>query len=137
MEMDTHFKTRRKLLAMFRKISDTMLAEYKVFKRDCKVISEAYYRTKFGDPFDQSLAMYQCILEVDHWTQESETRIGRMIKLVKLSRAWVDNGKLADLVKEAEGILEPDETSLDHSYIYRAMQDTVVDVDETMAEFYD
>ena len=52
---------------------------------------------------------------------ESEPRIGRTIKLVKIGKAQVDTGKFVELVKESEGILGPDETSLDHSYVYGAM----------------
>ena len=90
LEMETRFKMRRELLVAFRNTTDTILAEYKVFKGDCKVFSETYYKTHFEGPYDSSLAMYEGILEIDNWTGEVDARIGRIAKLVKSGKAQVD-----------------------------------------------
>ena len=136
LKMDMQSQLRRQLLVAFRNTVDAILAEYKVFKGDHKVFTKTYYKTHFSGPFDYSLVMYEGILEIDNWTQEVDTRIGRIVKLVKAGKVQVDTRKFLELVKAPEEILSPDESKLDHSYIYGAMRDSIIEVTDIIANHY-
>ena len=84
-------------------------------------MTETFYMTNFGDPLDNLVTMYEQIMEIDNWTVGEEAMIGRVAKLVRASKAQVDTQKFFELLTMAEGILQPDKSTLDYNYIYGSM----------------